>query len=99
MNFLIPQKFFRILDQPGLGEIVKQLTTTPQCPMYWRVETPRGPIYWGVQKFDPLKIQNGPMYWGVKTSQCTMYRESFSVSLNLQAQATAFKETLNHKTV
>ena len=88
MNFVSPQKFFCILDQLSLGEIVtlilKQLPMTPWCPMYWgvktpwcpmhqKVETPRSPRHRGVQKFDLLKIQNGPMYRGLMTTQCPMY--------------------------
>ena len=67
-------------------------------------------MYWGVTKLDPLKIQNSPKYWGVETPWCPKYRgvetpgvlctrESFFVSLNLQAHAAAFKATLIQKTV
>ena len=77
MNFVSPQKFFRILDQPGLGEIViwilKQLPMTPRCPRHRRVKTPWGPRLRGVKKCDPLKIQNGPMFRGVATPRCPMY--------------------------
>ena len=43
MNFVSLQKFLHFLDQLGLWEIVililKQLPTTPRCPMYRGVET------------------------------------------------------------
>ena len=78
MNFVSLQKFFRFLDQLGLGEIViwilKQLPMTSRCPMYRRVETPRWPKCQGVETplcpknrgvaiLDPLIIRIVQLYW------------------------------------
>ena len=83
MNFVNPQKLFRILDQLGLGEVVIWILKQ-NGPMYQGVMTPRCPMHQGVGDSPVFYVPTG---------------ELFSVSFNLQAHATAFKATLIQKTV
>ena len=72
-----------------------QRVETPRCPRYRRVETPQCPKQRGVKTLQCFVSQNSPVSYGTGESRlpgvlCT--RESFFVSLNLQAHAAPIKQ-------
>ena len=69
--------------------------------MYWGVETPWVPMHKRVTKVDLLKNPKWSYVLGSRDSLVSYVGtgELFSVSLNLQAHATDFKETLFQKNV
>ena len=112
MNFVSLPKFFRFLDQLGLGEIViwilKQLPMTPQCPMYLCTRESQNLTRWKSK----IVLSTGELQnltrWKSKIVLSTGESqlpgvlgtgESFFISLNLQAHAAAFKATFVQKAV